>query len=89
MRLFVRSGGEVRVKGIAYPVATYEVVDLKANVDAHDRTVLLKLLPVRLPRTPASRLDRHWQGQGQQVGSLRFRCADEEYGDMLQAGARD
>ena len=32
---------------------------------------------------------RCWQGQRQQVGSLRFRCADEEYGDILQAGARD
>jgi adenylate cyclase len=47
--------GEVRVKGIAYPVATYEVVDLKTNVDAHHRTVQaeqpylqLRMMPERM-----------------------------------------
>jgi class 3 adenylate cyclase len=47
--------GEVRVKGIAYPVATYKVVDLKTNLPAPDRTVeaeqpflQLRMMPERM-----------------------------------------
>jgi PAS domain S-box-containing protein len=47
--------GEVRVKGIAYPVATYEVLDLKTNLDALDPTVQaeqphlqLRMMPERM-----------------------------------------
>jgi hypothetical protein len=44
--------GEVRVKGIAYPVATYEVVDLKTNLDAPDRTVQAEQPYLQLRMTP-------------------------------------
>ena len=31
--------GEIEVKGIAYPVATYKVVDLHENLDSGDRAI--------------------------------------------------
>ena len=40
--------GHVHVKGIAYPVATYRVIDLKANLVATHRTVRTELPHLRL-----------------------------------------
>ena len=44
--------GHVHVKGIAYPVATYRVIDLKANLVATHRTVRTELPHLRLEAEP-------------------------------------
>ena len=44
--------GHVHVKGIAYPVATYRVIDLKANLVATDRAVRTELPHLRLEAEP-------------------------------------
>ena len=45
--------GHVRVKGIAYPIATYRVVDLKANLAETSRAVRTELPHLRLEAEPA------------------------------------
>jgi adenylate cyclase len=45
--------GEIRVKGLAYPVATYGVVDLKANLDAADGAMRTALPHLELRLDPA------------------------------------
>ena len=44
--------GHIHVKGIAYPVATYRVVDLKANLVATHRAVRTELPHLRLEAEP-------------------------------------
>ena len=53
--------GEVRVKGIAYPVATYEGVELRTNLDAPDRTVQAEqpYLQLRMMPERMSAAERH------------------------------
>ncbi|HEX8663177.1 MAG TPA: PAS-domain containing protein [Beijerinckiaceae bacterium] len=46
-------GGEIRVKGIAYPVRTYRVVGLKADQAAEGRTIRTELAHLRLEADPA------------------------------------
>jgi PAS domain S-box-containing protein len=45
--------GEIRVKGIAYPVATYRVVDLKANRPGEPQPIHTDLPHLRLDAEPA------------------------------------
>ena len=45
--------GHVHVKGIAYPVATYRVIDLKANLVATHRAVRTELPHLRLKLNPS------------------------------------
>jgi PAS domain S-box-containing protein len=45
--------GEIRVKGLAYPVATYGVVDLKANLDAAGGAMRTALPHLELRLDPA------------------------------------
>jgi adenylate cyclase len=44
--------GQLRVKGIAYPIATYRVVDLKANVAATNRAIRTDLPHLRISAEP-------------------------------------
>ncbi|WP_342240597.1 PAS-domain containing protein [Inquilinus sp. OTU3971] len=44
--------GHVRVKGIAYPVATYRVVDFKANLEAGCRAIRAEFPHLRLQMEP-------------------------------------
>ncbi len=44
--------GHIRVKGIAYPVTTYRVVDLKTNLAAARRTIRTELPHLRLEAEP-------------------------------------
>ncbi|RUV28822.1 MULTISPECIES: adenylate/guanylate cyclase domain-containing protein [unclassified Mesorhizobium] len=44
--------GHIHVKGIAYPVATYRVIDLKANLVAAHRSVRTELPHLRLEAEP-------------------------------------
>jgi PAS domain S-box-containing protein len=44
--------GNIRVRGIAYPVATYRVVDLKANLAADDVAIRTQLPHLRLELEP-------------------------------------
>jgi class 3 adenylate cyclase len=44
--------GHIRVKGIAYPVATYRVVDLKENLAAGDQVIRTELPHLRLEVEP-------------------------------------
>jgi hypothetical protein len=44
--------GHIRVKGIAYPVTTYRVVDLKANLAAARRAIRTELPHLRLEAEP-------------------------------------
>src|SRR6187200_2323556 len=44
--------GHVQVKGIAYPVATYRVIDLRANLAAADGAVRTQLPHFRLEAEP-------------------------------------
>ena len=45
--------GHVRVKGIAYPIATYRVVDLRTNLAAGRRAIRAELPHLRLDAEPA------------------------------------
>jgi class 3 adenylate cyclase len=45
--------GEIRVKGIAYPVATYRVVDLRANRPGEPQPIHTELPHLRLDAEPA------------------------------------
>jgi class 3 adenylate cyclase len=44
--------GQIRVKGIAYPIATYRVVDLKSTLAATDRAIRTELPYLRLEVEP-------------------------------------
>lgn len=44
--------GHLRVKGIAYPVATYRVIDLRANLAATRRAIRAELPHLRLDAEP-------------------------------------
>ena len=44
--------GQLRVKGIAYPIATYRVIDLKANVAATGRAIRTELPHLRIEAEP-------------------------------------
>jgi class 3 adenylate cyclase len=45
--------GRVRVKGLAYPVATYRVIDLRANLGAACRTIRTELPHLKIEAEPA------------------------------------
>ena len=44
--------GHVHIRGIAYPVATYRVIDLKANLVAAGRAIRTELPHLRLEAEP-------------------------------------
>lgn len=44
--------GHVRVKGIAYPIATYRVVDVRANLAATRSAILTELPHLRIEADP-------------------------------------
>ena len=44
--------GQLRVKGIAYPIATYRVIDLRANLAATRRAIRTDLPHLRIEAEP-------------------------------------
>jgi adenylate cyclase len=58
--------GEIRVKGIAYPTATYEVIDLFENIEPRKRSLSADLPHLRLEFDPG-RMSTEEQSQAMQL----------------------
>ena len=71
--------GQLRVKGIAYPIATYRVVDLRANVAATRRAIRTELPHLRIEAEPElmSSDERDQAATAIQEVLIRLRQGDE------------